>query len=86
MHTINLDRECGCFRRSPLENNKGFESKDDAMMEAQRMVNHMNEKFCQKHEFVLSENGNDFSIEMGMKQRQAAPATSGGCCGGGHCD
>ncbi len=81
MSTINIDRECGCFKRSSLENNKSFESKDDAMMEAQKMVSHMNEKFCGKHGFTLSENGNNFSITMNVPQQ----AASGGCCGGGHC-
>ncbi|CAA6811557.1 MAG: Unknown protein [uncultured Sulfurovum sp.] len=84
MSTINLDRECGCFRRSNLENNTSFESKDDALMQAQAMVNHMNTKFCSKHGFTLSEDGENFSITMGQPVRQAAP--SGGCCGGGHCD
>jgi hypothetical protein len=41
----------------------------------------MNEKFCGKHGFELSENGDNFSIAM--KAPQAA--ASGGCCGGGHC-
>jgi hypothetical protein len=82
MYTINLDRECGCFKRSPLENNVGFESKDDAMIEAQNMVNHMNTKFCKKHEFTLREDGQNFSITLDMR---AQPAAAGGCCGGGHC-
>ena len=85
MSTINIDRECGCFKRSDLENNLNIESKDDAMMKAQEMINHMNEKFCGKHGFSLTENGNDFSISMnGQPAAQAAPASSG-CCGGGHC-
>lgn len=81
MFTINIDKECGCFKRSPYENNMSFESKDDALIQAQTMVNHMNTKFCQKHEFGLSEDGQNFSIAMEMKK---APASSG-CCGGGHC-
>ena len=80
MSIISLDKECGCFKRSDFENNQSFASKDDALMEAQKMVNHMNEKFCGKHAFTLSENGDDFSITLG----QPAPASSG-CCGGGHC-
>ena len=83
MSTINLDRECGCFRRSNLENNTSFESKDDALMEAQAMINHMNTKFCQKHSFTLSEAGDNFNITMNQPA-QPAPS-SGGCCGGGHC-
>jgi len=85
MSTINIDQECGCFKRSELENNVAFDNKDDAMMKAQGMLNHMNEKFCGKHGFELSENGDDFAISMKAQQAQAQPATSGGCCGGGHC-
>jgi len=83
MSVISIDRECGCFTRSKMENNVSFDSKDDAMMEAQRMVSHMNEKFCGKHGFTLSENGTDFSITMNVPQQAAT--TGGGCCGGGHC-
>ena len=80
MSIINIDKECGCFKRSDFENNQSFASKDDALIEAQKMVKHMNEKFCGKHAFTLSENGDDFSITLG----QPAPASSE-CCGGGHC-
>jgi len=80
MSTINIAQECGCFKRSPLENNVAFDNKDDAMIKALSTVNHMNEKFCGKHGFELSENGQDFMISMKMPQ-----AASGGCCGGGHC-
>lgn len=79
MHTIIVDRECGCFRRSDLENNVTFESKDDALMKASSMQAQMNEKFCGKHKFQVSESGNDFVISMGEAPR------AGGCCGGGHC-
>ena len=84
MSTITIDRECGCFKRSDLENNVAFDNKDDALIKAQSMVNHMNDKFCGKHGFGLSENGDDFAIAMKAPQ-PAQPAASGGCCGGGHC-
>ena len=83
MSTINIAQECGCFKRSDLENNVTFDNKDDAMMKAQSMLGHMNEKFCGKHGFELSESENGFSIAM--KAPAAAQPTAGGCCGGGHC-
>ena len=83
MSTITIDRVCGCFSRSDLENNVTFDNKDDALMKAQSMVNHMNEKFCGKHGFGLSESGDNFAIAMNAPQKQQA--SSGGCCGGGHC-
>jgi len=81
MFTINVDKECGCFKKSAYDNNAEFNSKDDALIQAQLMVNHMNTKFCQKHEFTLSEDGQNFSIAMNPRQQ----AASSGCCGGGHC-
>ncbi len=80
MFTINIDKECGCFKKSDFENNKGFENKDDALIEALNMVNHMNKEFCQKHEFVFSEDGQNFQIAMNDRAKAHS-----GCCGGGHC-
>jgi len=79
MFTINIDKECGCFKRSAYDNNMNFDNKDDALIQAQTMINHMNEKFCGKHGFTLSENGETFNIAMGQ------PIKESGCCGGGHC-
>jgi hypothetical protein len=81
MYTINVDKECGCFRKSGLANNASFESNDDALMEANSMLSHMNDKFCGKHGFELAEDGNTFQITMGAP----VAAASSGCCGGGHC-
>ncbi len=80
MFTINVEKECGCFQRSPYENNMQFGSKDDALLQAQLMVNHMNSKFCQKHEFEVREDGNTFAIGVDMRTQPRS-----GCCGGGHC-
>ena len=80
MFKINVDKECGCFKRSDLENNIEFQSKDDALTKATAMVDKMNFEFCGKHEFVLSEAGDTFQIS-----RLDATKQSGGCCGGGHC-
>jgi hypothetical protein len=80
MFTINVDKECGCFKKSDLENNKSFESNDDALIEAQSMVNQMNDEFCGKHNFTFTENGSTFNISM-----NSASSSHSGCCGGGHC-
>jgi len=83
MFTINVDKECGCFKRSMYENDQSFHDKDAALIEAGNMLRTMNEDFCQKHEFSLSENGNNFQISMSARPEEAGK--SGGCCGGGHC-
>ena len=79
MYTVNVDKECGCFVRSGLQNNASYSSNDDALINASSMVKQMNENFCGKHNFSLKEDGKTFQISM------QAPAPSGGCCGGGHC-
>jgi len=80
MFTITLDKECGCFKKSNLNNHTQIATKDDALLSGQEMVSHMNDNFCQKHEFVLFEEGENFSIRVDER----AQAHSG-CCGGGHC-
>ncbi|MEA3383208.1 MAG: hypothetical protein U9Q20_00840 [Campylobacterota bacterium] len=79
MSTITINKECGCFKRSAYENNMKFDSKDEALIQGKLMLDHMNTKFCGKHGFELSENGEDFLITMGQ------PVEKSGCCGGGHC-
>ena len=80
MSIIVVDKECGCFKKSAYENNMSFTSKDDALIQAKLMVDHMNTKFCAKHDFALSENGDNFLIAVNQAEKN-----SGGCCGGGHC-
>jgi len=79
MHTITIDKECGCFKKSAYENNMKFESKADAQMQADLMMSYMNSKFCGKHSFELEEKEDNFYITRGDGE------LSGGCCGGGHC-
>ena len=83
MFTINVEKECGCFKRSAFENGMTFENKDDALMQARLMESHMNQRFCQKHMFTTVEEGNSFKIMVDMKT--PAHSHGGGCCGGGHC-
>jgi len=64
MFTINIEKECGCFKKSDLKNNQSFEDKDDALIKAMNMVNFMNKEFCQKHEFRLSEDGENFKTHI----------------------
>jgi len=83
MFTINVEKECGCFKKSAFENNMHFETKEDALMQARLMENHMNQKFCQKHLFTAVEDGDNFKITVDMKPQ--THSHNGGCCGGGHC-
>lgn len=77
MHTIIVEKECGCFRRSDLENNIQISTKDEALLKAMEMKNQMNDEFCGKHDFEVLESANNFVISF------AAQPQSSGCCGGG---
>jgi len=76
MFKIIIEKECGCFKKSSMQNGETLENKDDALMKSLDMVGTMNSDFCGKHEFKLQEVGDDFVIAMN-------DSTSNGCCGGG---
>lgn len=78
MYKIIVANQCGCFKRSDLQNNLTFPSKDDALLKAIEMKNHMNEKFCNKHEFEVQEMYNNFVISFYSDARD-------NCCGNGCC-
>lgn len=76
MFNIIVENECGCFKRSDMQNNITMESKDDAMLKTLAMRDTMNDDFCGKHQFKVQEVENSFVIAM-------HDSTSNGCCGGG---
>lgn len=76
MFKIIIEKECGCFKKSDLQNNLEFASKDEALLQTLDMRDTMNDSFCGKHNFKVQEAGNDFVIAM-------SDSTSNGCCGGG---
>ena len=76
MFRIIVEKECGCFKRSDLENNIEVASKDEALLKTIEMKDIMNDEFCGKHDFKVQEAGANFIIAMG-------DSTSNGCCGGG---
>jgi hypothetical protein len=82
MFTINVEKECGCFKKSDFQNNMQFDNKDDALMEAKLMESHMNQKFCQKHLFYTEDKDDQIIIHVEERPKEK---NAGGCCGGGHC-
>ncbi len=78
MYNILVDQECGCFKKSDLTNNVSMDSKDEALSFALSTKDKMNEEFCGKHDFILSEVSDNFVISF-------AEEAKSGCCGGGHC-
>jgi hypothetical protein len=79
MYKIVVANQCGCFKRSALESNISFSSKDDALLKAIEMKDTMNKNFCSKHEFEVEEMFNNFVIKFYTEARDT-------CCGNGCCD
>ena len=78
MYKIIVSNQCACFKRSNLENNLKFQSKDDALLKAIEMKNTMNNDFCKKHEFDLQEMYNNFVISFYSDARDNW--CGNGCC------
>lgn len=64
MSKVTINLECGCFRKSGIDNNKLFESKKLALEEATNMAHSMNKTFCRRHNFTVKEDGENVLIEV----------------------
>jgi len=60
---VNVEKMCGCLKKSGLTFPKEFSSKEEAV-EALRLANYMNDKFCKKHRFIVKENRDEFLIKV----------------------
>ena len=78
MYKIIVSNQCACFKKSNMENNLKFQSKDEALLKAIQMKDTMNNDFCKKHEFDLQEMYNNFVISFYSDARD-------NCCGNGCC-
>ncbi len=67
MFKIIVEKECGCFKRSDLQNNLSLDSKDEALSKSIEMKDYMNSEFCGKHAFIVQEVGDTFVIAMETK-------------------
>lgn len=68
MCTITVEKECGCFKKSPFEKIMSFETRDEAQKHLKSMKTRMNTMFCGKHHFEVKEDGENFFIEVSLKE------------------
>ena len=66
MSKIIIEKECGCFKKSDMQNNVEYPSKEEALTKALEMAEDMNETFCKKHNFQVIEDGEDVRIRVEM--------------------
>ncbi|MDX9901521.1 MAG: hypothetical protein RBT22_08540 [Aliarcobacter sp.] len=79
MYKIVVANQCACFKKSNLENNLTFESKDIALSKAIEMKNIMNNEFCKTHKFELQEMFNNLVISF-YKEDVRPDCCGNGCC------
>ena len=82
MYTVQMEKECGCFKKSEYSNNTTFDTQQDAYQYANIVAELMNEEFCTQHRFEAQRaEGNNFVIRVVIN----ATAVSG-CSTGVSCD
>ncbi|HIP19867.1 MAG TPA: hypothetical protein EYG70_01945 [Sulfurimonas sp.] len=51
MYTIEIEKECACFKKSDIKNNMEFETREDMINKARVIECLMNQNFCMTHYF-----------------------------------
>lgn len=65
MYTVQMEKECGCFKKSEYKNNMTFDTQKDAYQYANIVAEFMNEEFCGTHIFTAHRaEGGNFLITM----------------------
>lgn len=67
MYTIEIEKECGCFKKSAFENHTAFETKEEALMRAKVMECRMNQEFCFRHYFEAVDYGDRIVIHSTLR-------------------
>ncbi len=62
MYKVIVPNTCSCFLKSGMAESQDFATKDEAKVEAERMVSTMQSKFCKKHDFSMQEQFGDYTV------------------------
>ena len=62
MYTIEIEKECGCFKKSGLNNPMTFDTREDMYNQARVLECRMNQEFCMKHFFEAVDYGEKIII------------------------
>jgi len=63
---VDVEKQCGCIKKSGWEFPKTFDSREKAEYEALELANQMNATFCKKHRFFVNKEDNKFTIMVEM--------------------
>lgn len=55
MYKVNVMNPCSCFVKSGMYETEDFETKEEAKVQADKLMADMQMKFCKKHDFSMME-------------------------------
>ena len=67
MYTIEIEKECSCFKKSGLTNNMTFDTREDMYNKARVLECRMNQEFCMKHFFEAVDHGEKIVIHATLR-------------------
>ena len=81
MYTVQMEQECGCFKKSEYSNNNTFQTQQDAYNYANIVAELMNEEFCSQHTFYAEvAEGNNFVIRVDINATYVSGCSTGVTC------
>ncbi|MEN8303064.1 MAG: hypothetical protein ABFQ64_03200 [Campylobacterota bacterium] len=80
MYLVEMEYECGCFKKSEYSSEKSFETQKDAYNYANILAELMNEEFCTKHLFTAQKTQSDgFVIRVVDNPNAYSKCADGDC-------
>lgn len=79
MYTVQIEQQCGCFKKSEYKSEKSFDNQQDAYNYANIVTEFMNEDFCQKHLFTAYKTEDDQFV-IGVSNNPNSGSCSTGSC------
>jgi hypothetical protein len=67
MYTIEIEKECSCIKKSGMEKNLTFDSREDMINKARVMECLMNQNFCMTHFFEAVDYGEKIVIHSSLR-------------------
>ena len=62
MYKVNVMNPCSCFNKNGLAQTQDFSSKEEAKQEAEMLIEKMQNEFCKKHDFSMTEQFGSYTI------------------------
>jgi len=80
MYVVEMEHECGCFKKSEYASEKSFGTQKDAYNYANILAELMNEEFCSTHLFSAQKTESDGFVIRVVNNPNAASSCSDGSC------